>query len=93
MKYAKQCQGWQIYHQLKSLWQFIHYSLADLAHIALENGNGKARKHFLSKFPGLKESTVRKKKSYKKMLEKQQKHVSLQPVTEILQKPNKIFEK
>ena len=29
------------------------------AQIALENGNEKARKHFLSKFPGLKESTVR----------------------------------
>ena len=52
---------------------------------ALENGNERARKHFLSKFPYLPESTIRYfKKAYREELEKKS---DPQPVVEIIAKP------
>ena len=55
---------------------------------ALENGNERARKHFLSKFPYLPESTIRYfKKAYREELEKTRKKSDPQPVVEIIAKP------
>ena len=55
---------------------------------ALENGNERARKHFLSKFPNLPESTIRYfKKAYCEELEKKRKKSDPQPVVEITAKP------
>ena len=55
---------------------------------ALENGNERARKHFLSKFPNLPESTIRYfKKAYREELEKKRKKSDPQPVVEIIAKP------
>ena len=61
---------------------------ARIGKYALENGNSRAIKHFLSQFPNLKESTVRSfKKAYREELEKQQKKTIPQPVTAITAKP------
>ena len=55
---------------------------------ALENGNERARKHFLSKFPNLPESTIRYfKKAYREELEKKRKKCDPQPVVEITARP------
>ena len=55
---------------------------------ALENGNERARKHFLSEFPNLPESTIRYfKKAYREELEKKRKKCDPQPVVEITAKP------
>ena len=55
---------------------------------ALENGNERARRHFLSQFPNLKESTIRSfKKAYKQELDKQWKKSNPQPVMVIPAKP------
>ena len=55
---------------------------------ALENGNERARKHFLSEFSNLPESTIRYfKKAYREELEKKRKKCDPQPVVEITAKP------
>ena len=55
---------------------------------ALGNGNERARKHFLSEFPNLAESTIRYfKKAYREELEKKRKKCDSQPVVEITAKP------
>ena len=73
----------------KTRGRYTHYSAEDRASngkYALENGNEKARRHFLVKFPNLKESTIRNfKKSYKERLDYQLKHP--QPVTKIMAQP------
>ena len=63
---------------------YTTYKAANRAKIrkyALENGNERARKHFLQEFPKLSESTVRYfKKLYQQELEKQRKKAEPQPV-------------
>lgn len=55
---------------------------------ALENGNERARKHFLSEFLNLPESTIRHfKKAYCEELEKKRRKAHPQPVVEIAAKP------
>ena len=54
----------------------------------LENGNERTRKHFLSKFPNLPESTIRHfMKAYRDELEKKRRKADPQPVVEIAAKP------
>ena len=61
---------------------------AKIGKYALEHCNEKARKHFLSRFPNLPESTVRHfKKAYREELEKKRKKCDPQPVVEITAKP------
>ena len=61
--------------------KYTHYSPAERAQIgryALENGNERARKHFIAKFPNLKESTIRNfKLAYKERLKRQQQVVEI----------------
>ena len=55
---------------------------------ALENGNERARKYFLSKFPNLPESTIRHfTKAYREELKKKRRKADPQPVVEIAAKP------
>ena len=61
---------------------------AKIGRYALENGNERARRHFLCQFPNLKETTIRSfKKAYKQELEKQWKKSNPQPVLAIPAKP------
>ena len=54
---------------------------ARIGKYALQNGNERARRHFLSQLPNLKESTIRSfKKAYKQELENQRKKSNPQPV-------------
>ena len=66
----------------KTRGRYTHCSAEDRASIgkyALENGNAKAR-HFLVKFPNLKESTIRNfKKAYEERLDCQQKQLHSHP--------------
>ena len=75
----------------KTRGRYTHYSAEDRASIgkyALENGNEKARRHFLVKFLNLKESTIRNfKKPYKERLDYQLKQLHPQPVTKIMAQP------
>ena len=70
---------------------YTKYSNGDHAKIgryALENGNERARKHFLIKYPLLTESTVRNfKRAYKEKLQKESKKVNPQPGTCITPQP------
>ena len=55
---------------------------AKIGKYALENGNERARRHFLLQFPNLNESTVRNfKKGYKEQLAYQKKRNNPQPIT------------
>ena len=61
---------------------------ADIGRYALENGNEKARRHFLASFPNIKESTIRNfKLAYKKEMEAQRKLAAPKPVDKILAQP------
>ena len=61
---------------------------AGIGKYALENGNESARRHFLSTFPCLSESTIRNfKKAYIESMKYQQKKIHPQPVTAIPAKP------
>ena len=70
---------------------YTNYSPADRAQIgryAFENGNERARKHYKSKFPNLKESTIRNfKRAYNQKLDFQRKLINPKPVSEIPHKP------
>ena len=59
--------------------------MRELEEYALENGNERARKHFLSEFPNLPERYF--KKAYRDELEKKRKKCDPQPVVEITAKP------
>ena len=68
--------------------QYSAEQRAKIGKFALENGNEKARKHFIVQFPNLKESTIRNyKKAYKQLLDHQRKEHQPQPVTKIPAKP------
>ena len=71
--------------------KYTKYSNEDCAKIgkyALENGNERARKHFLIKYPLLTESTVRNfKKAYNEKLQKELKKINPQPVDNITPQP------
>lgn len=57
---------------------------AQIGKYALENGNEKARLHFLSTFPNLKESTIRNfKKAYREIIEHERKQQHPKLVTVI----------
>ena len=66
---------------------YTTYTPTDRAKIgkyATENGNKRAREHFLRSFPKLNESTVRNfKKAYLVKMEFQRKQLHPQPVTQI----------
>ena len=71
--------------------KYTKYSNEDRAKIGkyvLENGNERARKHFLIKYPLLTESTVRNfKKAYNEKLQKESKKMNPQPVDSITPQP------
>ena len=71
--------------------KYTKYSNEDRTKIgkyALENGNERARKHFLIKYPLLTESTVRNfKKAYNEKLQKELKKMNPQPVDSITPQP------
>ena len=71
--------------------KYTKYSNEDRAKIgkyALENGNERARQHFMIKYPLLTESTVRNfKRAYKEKLQKESKKMNPQPVTSITPQP------
>ena len=71
--------------------KYTMYTAEDRAKIgkyALEHGNEKARRRFLTQFPNLKESTVRNFKwAYKDQLHVQRKQLHPQPVTTLPSKP------
>ena len=75
----------------KTKGNYTHYSDEDRAKIgkyATENGNERARKRFLTKFPHLTESTVRSfKKRYLEKMETEKKKANPQPVTSL---PNNV---
>uniref|UniRef100_A0A1X7VSS3 Uncharacterized protein n=1 Tax=Amphimedon queenslandica TaxID=400682 RepID=A0A1X7VSS3_AMPQE len=61
---------------------------ASIGKYALENGNEKARLHFLSTFPNWRESTIRNfKEAYESQLSVERKKVNPEPVTELTTKP------
>uniref|UniRef100_A0A1X7SIB0 DUF4817 domain-containing protein n=1 Tax=Amphimedon queenslandica TaxID=400682 RepID=A0A1X7SIB0_AMPQE len=61
---------------------------ASIGKYALESGNEKARLHFLSTFPNLRESTIRNfTKAYESQLSVERKKVNPKPVTELTTKP------
>ena len=64
--------------------QYSPQQRASIGKYALENGNKRARMHYLCEFPDLKESTIRNfKKAYQEKLHQQRKQLHPQPVTEI----------
>ena len=61
---------------------------ASIGKYAAENGNERARHHFLSTFPDLTESTIRNfKKAYRERLEHERKQAHPKPVTAITTRP------
>ena len=71
---------------------YIHYMAEQRAKIgkyALENGNERARRHFSSKLPNLKESTIRSFKSAYKQSYRNREKANPQPVMEIPAKPKR----
>ena len=81
----------QLPRKRKSRGKYIQYSDEDRAKIgkyASENGNEKARHHFLGKIPHLSESTVRNfKKMYRKKLREEKEKDHPQPVLNIPLQP------
>ena len=71
----------------KTRGKYVVYSGKDRALIgiyALENGNERERLHFSSRYPELKESTIRNfKKAYRERMEHERKQQHPKPVTEI----------
>ena len=71
--------------------KYTQYTPEQRAHIgkyALDNGNERARPHFLPNYPDLRESTIRNfKKAYKERMQYQRKQLHPQPVTAITAQP------
>ena len=68
--------------------EIMLYSPEKRAEIALENGNERARLHFLAEFPNLHESTITNfKAAYKQCLKAQKKQAQPLPITALPCKP------
>ena len=68
--------------------KYSNENRAKIGKYTLENGNERARKHFLIKYPFLTESTVRNfKKAYNEKLQKELKKMNPQPVDSITPQP------